>query len=136
MPERLRTKEKQTFESLIEYSGASGALWIEIEDFLRQNYDLNKIVHDSAAEGWGVNYKHGKKYICDIHAEKGAFVVFFQIQSAEIDKLEGELSQYALQVWERRYPCGKGGWMRYRVTKKEHLEDIYKLLTAKVKPKK
>ena len=133
---RLYSKQPKTFEDLIEYSASCGELWIEIESFLADTYDLKKIVHNSGREGWGVNYKHGKKQICDIHAEIDAFVVFFHLRSEAIDKIKDDLSEYALEFWVKRYPCGNGGWIRYRVTEKEHLNDVKTLLTAKVKQKK
>ena len=85
-------------------------------------------------EGWGVNYKHKIKYICDVHAEVDAFMVFFQIRTEKIEKIKSQLSDYALAVWDKKYPCGDGGWMRYRVTKPEQLCEVKLLLTEKVAP--
>lgn len=138
MYERILDKSKEpSFEEMLVYCGDSSALWLEVEKFLCGSYDLVKEVRFPYGKdyGWGVNYKHKNKHICDIHAEAGAFTVFFQIRAEAIEKISEQLSDYALKVWDNRYPCGSGGWMRYRVIKKEQLEDIMKLLTAKVKTK-
>lgn len=39
-------------------------------------------------------------------------------------------NQFALQI-DAKYPCGSGGWIHYRITNKEHLDDIMKLLELK-----
>ncbi len=134
----LDKSHKPTFEEMLNYCGESGAFWIELDEFLQKNYDLNKEIRFPYGKdyGWGMNYKHKNKHICDIHAEADAFTVFFQIRAESVDIIKNELSDYALQVWENRYPCGSGGWIRYRVTKRTQLDDVKKLLSAKVKPHK
>lgn len=139
MHERMLDKTNEpTFTELLHFCGEAGELWREVESFLQANYDLEKEIRFPYGKdyGWGVSYKHRGKHICDIHAEANAFTVFFQIRSDAIDTVKEGLSEYALKVWDNRYPCGSGGWMRYRVTAKEQLADIQKLLPAKVKPKK
>ena len=41
--------------------------------------------------------------------------------------------RYAQQIVDNQYPCGDGGWIHFRVTAPEHMEDIQVLLTAKIK---
>lgn len=37
-----------------------------------------------------------------------------------------------LEGIDHKYPCGEGGWIHYRVTSREHFDDIRKLLTVKI----
>lgn len=137
MFERMLDKnQRPTFEEILLYCGKSGELWLEIENFLEAHYILEKEIRFPYGKdyGWGVNYKHKTKHICDIHAEANAFTIFFQIRAEAVKAIEELLSTYALKVWDNRYPCGSGGWMRYRVNQKENIQDIKILLTAKVKP--
>lgn len=36
---------------------------------------------------------------------------------------------------DKKYPCGEGGWIHYRVLTEQNLEDIKKLLRIKSKSK-
>ena len=137
MFERLKDKNKQpTFEEMVAYCGSSGAAWLELEKFLASAYDLQKSVRFPYGEGWGVKYAHRSKHICDVFAEDGAFTVFFRIDDKDIDNVKSGLSEYAQKVCAGKYPCGAGGWVRYRVTGAGQLGDAKKLIAAKVKPKK
>ena len=42
-----------------------------------------------------------------------------------------QLQEYAKMYIDDKYTCGEGGWIHYRVSGKEHLEDIQKLLSVK-----
>ena len=42
-----------------------------------------------------------------------------------------ELQEYTQKYIDKKYPCGDGGWIHYRVKCKEHFEDIQKLLSVK-----
>lgn len=43
------------------------------------------------------------------------------------DRLEKETQDCI----DRKYPCGDGGWLHYRVTSEAHYSDIQKLLEVK-----
>lgn len=137
MYERMLNKSEQpSFSELLAYCGESGAYWHELDQYMHEHYDLVSEIRFPYGKdyGWRINYKHRKKYICDVHAEKDAFTVFLQLRCETIDKIKNKLSEYALMIWEKRYPCGYGGWIRYRVTKCEQLPEVYLILAAKVKP--
>ena len=51
-----------------------------------------------------------------------------------MDKLDNMLSK-TKDLWERRYPCGDGGWIHYRVENDSETIDIEKLICIKKKPK-
>lgn len=41
------------------------------------------------------------------------------------------LKKYTQEYIDNKYPCNDGGWIHYRITCKEHFEDIQKLLDVK-----
>lgn len=49
------------------------------------------------------------------------------------EKLESFLTK-TKELWNRRYPCGEGGWLHYRVFSFEEIEDIKELIKIKKSP--
>ena len=137
--QRMLDKSKQpSFDDMIKYCGASGTLWLEFEQFLKEIYNLEKMIRFPYGKdyGWSVKYTHGSKHICDVFAEKDSFVVFFKIYDKDISKIKHELGQHATAACDEKYPCNNGGWVEFGVTEQQHLYDAQKLITAKVAPKK
>lgn len=60
-------------------------------------------------------------------------MVLISISDDAIKLIYIELSIYAKDVWENKYPCGSGGWLNYRITNKEQLQDLIKIMDIKVK---
>lgn len=84
--------------------------------------------------GWGYKYSHKKKHLCYLFFEKGALTAMLQLgDGAAVAKILPELSAYAKELWERRYPCGDrgGGWIHYRITQAGQLDEIVKLVGIK-----
>lgn len=136
MDERLRGKGNYTIDDLMNYCPELKNTWITLEGLLEEDYKINRlIIKDSKIEGWGINYRSDDKSLCYVHPEMHAIVVMFQIREEKIDKIKLELSEYALKVWENKYPCGKGGWMRYKITKEDQVIEVRKLLNAKISSK-
>jgi hypothetical protein len=139
MFERLLNKQlKPSFEDMINYSGESGRFWRDLDSFMQANYELQTLIRFpyGNSEGWAIKYSHRTKHICDVFAEANAFTVFFRIDEKDIDRVKNGLSDYSKSICDSKYPCGAGGWVRYRVMTREQLDDAIKLLTAKIKPKK
>ena len=134
----LNREQTPSFSDMLKHSGASGALWTEVESFLRDNCDnLQTVVRFpyGGSYGWGVKYSCGARHICDIFAETDAFTVFFRISNKDVDGVKDGLDEYAAKMCGEKYPCGDGGWVHYRVAERKHLAGVIKLLAAKVKPK-
>lgn len=43
----------------------------------------------------------------------------------------GRLTDYTRRYIDNKYPCNDGGWIHYRVTSQEHVDDICTLLSMK-----
>jgi hypothetical protein len=68
------------------------------------------------------------------------FPLTLQIGDNCVPKLEQilpHLSEKARGLWQNRYPCGSlGGWIHYRVTDVNELNDIFEFIKVKKKPVK
>ena len=53
------------------------------------------------------------------------------LSNTQYESIYDSLGKKAQEYINNKYPCGDGGWMNYRITSKEHLEDIQKLLILK-----
>lgn len=53
------------------------------------------------------------------------------LSDKQFKKIYEYLQKYTKKYIDNKYFCGDGGWIHYRVTRKEHLEDIKKLLAIK-----
>lgn len=135
MFERLLNKQKMpTFDDMISYSGDCGKLWLALDKWLIEDMGAAKIIRFPYGKsyGWGAKYSLKSKHICDIFAENGAFSVLIRVDIAAVDNIFNELTAYAKEIWQDNTPCGKGGWINYRVSAVEHLADIQKLINTKM----
>lgn len=132
-----RMLDKQTvpsFDDLIRYSADCGELWPALDKHLQEEYSAQKLIRFPYGNsyGWGVKYSFKKKHICDVFEEDNAFMVFFRISNNDFEPIENELTDYSKDIWENKYPCGEGGWLWYRVLSEDHLQDVKKIIQAKI----
>ena len=135
MYERMLNKiQTPTFDNLIAYSGDSGPLWLALESYLESEFNISKQIRFPYGKdyGWSVKYSVKSKHICDVFAENGAFTALFQISTAAMETVLHELGDYAKDVWEDKSPCASGGWISFRVLNSEQLEDLKKIVRAKI----
>jgi len=130
----LNKAETPTFEDLLRYSGAPGQLWLALDDYLKTELGATALIRFPYGKdyGWSVKYSKKTKHICDAFAENGAFAGFFQISNAAVDSVYEHLTPYTKDVWAERCPCGSGGWIDLRVLADEHLQDLKRLLHARM----
>ena len=135
MYERLLDKSiSPTFEDLIAYSAECGALWLELDEYIRETFSAQRQIRFPYGNkyGWSCKYSLKNKHICDVFAEDRAFAVFFQISNLQLESVYGGLSAYAQNICDNKYPCNEGGWLTHRVLEQAHMSDVKKLLSAKL----
>ena len=135
MYERMLNKqETPTFDDLIRYSGESGFLWLALDKYMKEKYNASKQIRFPYGKdyGWSVKYSVKSKHICDVFAENGSFTALFQVSSKAVDTIYDELGTYAKDVWAEKSPCASGGWIEFRVLNEEQLQDLEKIINAKV----
>jgi len=135
MYERMLDKqETPAFDDLIRYSGNSGRLWLALDKYMEETYNVSKQIRFPYGKdyGWSVKYSIKSKHICDVFAENGAFTALFQISDRAVDTIYDALGAYAKDVWADKSPCASGGWIQFRVLNEEQLQDLEKIIHAKV----
>lgn len=111
----------------------------ELDEFLRNSYEIISEIRFPFGNhyGWGVKYSHKTKHLCYVFPEAGAFTVTIQIGGKEVQKLLDNLDALLPKTrenWEKRYPCGSGGWMHYKILSEKELNDVKELIRIKKKP--
>ena len=139
MYERMLNKQEiPTFEDLIAYCGERGALWRALDQHMENSYKATRQIRFPYGKdyGWSAKYSVKSKHICDIFAENGAFTALFQVATAAIESIYGELDDYAKAIWADASPCASGGWISFRVLDQTQLEMLEKIIHAKVTVRK
>ena len=135
MYERMLNKQVvPSFDDLLNYAGERSSLWMALDAFLNEKFSASKLIRFPYGNeyGWAAKYSKKSKHICDIFAENSAFSVFFKVDSSAVEKIYDDLSDYAKAVWKDAYPCKNGGWIDFRVLEAGQLEDVKKIVCAKM----
>ena len=134
MYERMLEKQKEpTIEEMAAHCGDSADLFTYLNEWLSSAYNTVQAATFPYGNhyGWGIAHRKGKKLICNVFAEADAFTVMIRLSNKQYESVYGEVKKYARDLIDQKYPCGDGGWIHYRVTCREQLEDIQKLLAVK-----
>lgn len=134
MYERLLNKqEKPTMEEMEKYCGECETLFSSFNEWLTStfNTESKQVFPYGNSYGWGIGHYKNKKLMCNIFVEQGAFTVMMRLTNKQYDAVYERVSKYTQEYIDNKYPCGDGGWIQYRVTNKEQLEDIQVLLGGK-----
>ena len=54
----------------------------------------------------------------------------------QVNEILESLLPKTKEMWRKKYPCGDGGWVNYRVLNNEELTDVLSLIAIKKKPVK
>lgn len=134
MYERMLDKQTMpTIESMTEFCGENGERFSGLNAWLTAAFQTEqKIVFPYGNKyGWGVAHKKKNKLICNVFAENNAFTVMMRLSDKQYRTIYDQLQKYTQEYIDHKYPCGDGGWIQYRITCEEHLNDIKILLSAK-----
>ena len=134
MYERMLNKqETPTIAEMIKFCGENSERFSLLNEWLVSAFHTEKkIVFPYGNKyGWGVSHKKNSKLICNIFAEDNAFTVMMRLSDKQYRAIYNQLQKYAQEYIDNKYPCGDGGWIHFRVTCKEHFDDIKILLSVK-----
>lgn len=131
-----RMLNKQVIPAIAEmtsYCGENAVLFTLLNEWLSSEYStIQKTIFPYGNHyGWGIAHKQKKKLICNIFAEDNAFTIMIRLSHPQFESVYDSLQKYTQECIDHKYPCGDGGWIHYRVTCKEHLNDIQTLLAVK-----
>ena len=134
MYERMLDKQVEpSVDEMAAYCAGNAELFVLLNEWLSETYGtVQKVTFPYGNRyGWGIAHRIKQKLICNIFAEKDAFTVMMRLSNKQFASVYGSVQNYTREQIDHRYPCSDGGWIHYRVTEKEHWEDIRKLLTFK-----
>ncbi len=134
MYERMLDKNcMPTAEELAAYCDTCADLFCELNDWLTATFEtIQKVVFPYGnSYGWGISHKKKSKLICNVFAESNSFTVMLRLSEKECGSLYENLSPYGKSLIDNKYPCNGGGWIHYRVTGAEQLDEIQKILKTK-----
>ena len=129
----LNKQVEPTVAEMTEYCAENAERFSMLNDWLTATFSTEqKVVFPYGNKnGWGIAHYKKKKLICNIFAESGAFTVMVRLTNKQCEAIYDGVGKNTQENIDNKYPCGDGGWINYRVTCEEHLEDIQKLLVFK-----
>lgn len=129
----LNKQEEPTIAQMKAYCGSCADLFTQLNDWLSGTFSTSQSVTFPYGNkyGWGIAHRKNKKLICHVFAEENAFTVMMRLSNKQFDSIYDKVQTSTREQIDHKYPCGDGGWIHYRVTCREQLEDIQTLLTAK-----
>lgn len=137
MYERLLDKNHQpSDEEYIAYCGLMKEYFIELDSFLLNELQLQKIMRFPYGNqyGWSFKYTSKNKLVCDIFAEKDAFTMMLRLDDNQYNQVLPFVSKKTQNLIQNKYPCGDaGGWIHLRVLNQKEYKDAKNLLCIKVK---
>lgn len=134
MYERMLNKQViPTIEDMTKYCGENAKYFSALSEWLTTTFETEQQVVFPYGNnyGWGISHKRKKKLICNVFAEDNSFTIMMRLSEKQCKEVYGQLGEYAKEYIDNKYPCSDGGWIHYRVTGKEHLEDIQKIISVK-----
>lgn len=134
MYERMLDKQYTlTVDDMTEYCGHTAPLFTLLNEWLSKIHEtLQELSFPYGNQyGWCITHRKKKKLICHIFAEDNAFTVMMRLSNKQFESVYEKLQEYAQGYIDKKYPCGDGGWIHYRVTCKEEFNDIQTLLSVK-----
>lgn len=134
MYERMLNKQvTPSIEEMTRFCGGNSERFSLLNEWLISTFHTEKKVVFPYGNkyGWSVAHKKKNRLVCNIFAEDSAFTVMMQLSDKQYRTVYSQLQRYAQEYIDNKYPCGHGGWIHYRVTCKEHLDDIKTLLSVK-----
>ena len=138
--ERMLDGEHQPTEADILKSIGKKKVWLDLKQYLEQNYDfVPELVFYGAKYGWTIRYRKSGKTFCSLFPEKGAFTVLLVLGKQEAQKALSMLNEFSTRVGKLVNGAEQrrdGRWLWIRVVTSVNAADVKELLKVKRKPKR
>jgi hypothetical protein len=137
----LYTADKQPTEvEIADFIGSP--LWKDLNDFLRENYEVEPSYSYSTCSGqpgWNVKYQKAGRSLCTLYPMSGFFIVLVVIGTKEEMEVEPVLltcDESIQNMYKRVVPLMGGRWLMIHVTSEKILEDVKLLIQLRRKIKR
>lgn len=134
MHERMLDKQTQpSVADMRAWCGEAGELFAELLAWAAKELGTEQKVTFPYGNhyGWSAAQRRKGKLVCHIFAERDALTVMLRLSDRQYQSVYGALLPCTQELIDHRYPCGDGGWIHARVTSREQLEDVKRLLRLK-----
>ena len=139
MYEKLSDKKcMPTMEEFISHIGTCKDLFENMSSFVTNELNAEmslRFSSDKSVRGWGLGFKSKSNYFGEIVAEKNALLIVMRLTDEQMKKAYEVVLPYAQECLNN---CGRthnGGWVQYRVSNIEELDDVKKILIIRNKTK-
>lgn len=125
-------------EQIAAYIG--NPLWEQLRYFIEDSYKVSPSVEYSKcseAKGWNVKYKKSSKSLCTLYPDSGCFTALVTIGKALAEEAELILpscTDYVQNVYKNAAGLNGARWLMIKVTSKDILDDVKRLIQVRVKP--
>ena len=115
-------------------------LFGELTAWVEETYDAAPSIEFSRCSmdpGWNVKYKKGTKTLCTLYPRQGFYTCMVSVGAKLIPDVEALLATFSpeLQGAYGKTAFFQGGkWLLLDITRREHLEDMERLMLLKAKP--
>ena len=136
MYERLSNKnETPTMEQFSTHIGSAKEGFELIENYLTGELKTAKNIYfDAHNKGWAIKYYIKKDYVCNITAEKDAFLLVTRLSEENVQKLCEIGTPHAKECIDSS-PYRHRGWIEYRVLETKNVEEAKLLVQIRVSGK-
>ena len=123
-----------------------GDLWLDLSAYIQETYSIkpnlsysNCSMDKGFFRGWNIKYKKSGKALGTFYPKEGYFVALLVIGAKEM--MEAELmipscTEYVQKLFAESEAVMGGKWLCIEVTDGKILDDVKKILAARVPPKK
>jgi len=111
---------------MVQYCEGHGLNFDRFNSWIKQTYSaLSEVKFPYGnSYGWCVSFHKRKKLIYNLFPEKGAFCVMVKRTDTQFKKVYENVSEYAKELIDHKYPCNNGGWIHFRVNSGKSYQDI------------
>jgi len=136
MYERLSNKkEMPVMDEFIAHIETAIPLFHTMNDYIMNVLAAEtKLYFDAHDKGWGIRYHAKKEYVCDIIAERDAFLLVTRLSEDNLNKLYEAGTLYMKECIDSS-PYRHRGWIEYRVTDAEKIEEAKTMLQIRTSGK-
>lgn len=132
MYERMLIKQAiPTIEEMTKFCGENSERFSLLNEQLTSTFNTEQKIVFPYGKKYGQGVAQKNRLICNVLAEDSAFSVMVRLSDKLYNTIYNRLQKYTQEYIDNKYPCGDGGWIHYRVTSKEHFNDIKILLSVK-----
>jgi len=129
---------KPTMREIFTSIGSRRGLWEELIRFIAENYhSKGELIFGGENYGWALRYRKGGKALTAVYPARESFVAQIVIGPSQAEEaFRLDLGKKVRRMLEDAHPYHDGRWLFVNVRSKRDIDDVQRLLMAKLSPVK